>query len=140
GRGLGREAFGGVPSEALTSPALLSQRERREKRKVKRELFLVSPLSPWERGARGSEGFGGHTADRSPGSEKRGPRRRLRRNGLRPPAGRARAGLGARHGGPARGPAAARRSRGAAALADVAPLLRDHLAGVAAPRRRRAPA
>jgi hypothetical protein len=30
---------GGVPSEALTSPALLSQRERREKDSLKQRFF-----------------------------------------------------------------------------------------------------
>jgi hypothetical protein len=33
-----------MPSEALTSPALLSQRERREKRRIS-----LSPLSPFGR-------------------------------------------------------------------------------------------
>jgi len=36
--------------EALTSPALLSQRERREKNK---KAGSRSPLSLWERGVRG---------------------------------------------------------------------------------------
>jgi len=38
-----------LPSEALTSPALLSQRERRENSRK----AVISPLSPWERGVRG---------------------------------------------------------------------------------------
>jgi hypothetical protein len=37
-----------MPSEALTSPALLSQRERREKRR-KRMVLRLSPLSPFGR-------------------------------------------------------------------------------------------
>jgi hypothetical protein len=37
----------GVPSEALTTPTLLSQRERREKGKTAPNLFFVFiPLSP----------------------------------------------------------------------------------------------
>jgi hypothetical protein len=54
----------GVPSEALTSPALLSQGERREKdgEITFQRFFLgfISPLSLWERGVRGvraSEGI-----------------------------------------------------------------------------------
>ena len=53
--------FGGMPSEALTTPALLSQRERREKNWLNGFIYwLRSPLSLWERGARGvraSEGI-----------------------------------------------------------------------------------
>jgi hypothetical protein len=42
-----------VPTEALTSPALLSQRERREKEAENKEFLLV-PLSPSGReGVRG---------------------------------------------------------------------------------------
>jgi hypothetical protein len=48
-----REFFGGLPSEALTSPALFSHRERREKdRNTSFFVFLV-PLSP-----SGREGLG----------------------------------------------------------------------------------
>jgi hypothetical protein len=70
-----------VPSEALTSPALLSQRERREKNR-NTDLFSCSPLSLWERGARGvrasegtplhlaegrgGEGFGGKAPEEGP--------------------------------------------------------------------------
>jgi len=39
-----------MPSEALTSPTLLSQRERREKEKTTVFSGLCSPLSPRERG------------------------------------------------------------------------------------------
>jgi len=39
-----------MPSEALTSPTLLSPRERREKDE---EICFLSPLSPRERGVRG---------------------------------------------------------------------------------------
>src|SRR5262245_45060347 len=43
-----------MPSEALTTPALLSQRERREKdRNAFFFVFSCSPLSPRERGVRG---------------------------------------------------------------------------------------
>jgi hypothetical protein len=49
-----------VPSEALTSPALLSQRERREK-KTKEGAFSYSPLSLWERGVRGVRASEGRT-------------------------------------------------------------------------------
>jgi hypothetical protein len=47
-----RESRGGLPFEALTSPALLSRRERREKDIEDGSLFLV-PLSPL-----GREGLG----------------------------------------------------------------------------------
>ena len=47
-----------MPSEALTTPALLSQRERRENSK-KAWIFPSLPLG--ERG-QGSEGSGGHAA------------------------------------------------------------------------------
>jgi hypothetical protein len=42
----------GLGSEALTSPALLSQRERRENSKTAPPRFFCrfSPLSLWERG------------------------------------------------------------------------------------------
>jgi len=37
-----------LPAKALTTPALLSQRERREKNK--KNCFFFPPLSLWERG------------------------------------------------------------------------------------------
>jgi hypothetical protein len=42
-----------MPAEALTSPALLSQRERREKEFENKGVSSCSPLSLWERGVRG---------------------------------------------------------------------------------------
>ena len=54
----------GLPSEALTSPALLSQRERREKDETQPAVTGFFPsLPPGERG-QGSEGFGGQAARR----------------------------------------------------------------------------
>jgi hypothetical protein len=53
-----------APFEALTTPALLSQRERREKNFAPcRGLFLFPLLAPWERRGRGGEGFGATTTD-----------------------------------------------------------------------------
>jgi len=54
-----RRTLADVPSEALTTPALLSQREMREKEKQSKKFFLFPSLPPGERG-QGSEGFGGH--------------------------------------------------------------------------------
>jgi hypothetical protein len=56
-----------MPSEALTTPALLTQRERREN-DPSRNLCFPS-LPPGERG-QGSEGFGGHTVARASREEK----------------------------------------------------------------------
>jgi len=42
-----------VAREALTTPALLSQRERREKNRTAKAPLLLSPLSLRERGVRG---------------------------------------------------------------------------------------
>ncbi len=51
------EFIEGMPSEALTTPALLSQRERREQDEEERAkgffLALFPSLPLWERGARG---------------------------------------------------------------------------------------
>jgi len=50
----------GLPCEALTPPAPLSQRERGENERETMH-FLFFPSSPlWERRGRGGEGFAGH--------------------------------------------------------------------------------
>ena len=49
----------GVPSEALTSPALLSQGGEEGEKRIQKFFFPSLPLG--ERG-QGSEGFGGQTA------------------------------------------------------------------------------
>jgi hypothetical protein len=71
-----------MPSEALTTPALLSQRERRENDPSRNLCFpslppgeSLMPLGPSltlfsEQRGQGSEGFGGHTVARASREEK----------------------------------------------------------------------
>jgi hypothetical protein len=51
----------GMPFEALTPPAPLSQRERGKKGRKSRAFSFLPPLPLGEEG-RGGEGFGGHVA------------------------------------------------------------------------------